>query len=316
MDRKRFKKLRINTKQITLATVIATLHFLLSSCMFTGIENTGRIKLSKEDVEAANTVSEEDKLMAPLSDCKISEWRQDKPFYGASDRVRFIFTSAPDDPYGKTLFYSGCEKTSTPLGKEALNIMFRDSLDRVYIFQKETRADAEIGTADLPLLVDLDMVAKADSILSGRTLWSKSRLWESPDNLHNSIAGTKFTPVKVEKVIAGDADFPLRVLFTNPDGVAGSLVFNPSPKSSRSFSSQFSISDPRLSYKKITDDKWKDICHGRLSFGMTKQEARLSYGAPDEIESGHDYSKLIENWYYSNGAFLRFEDGLLVSFRK
>lgn len=284
--------------------------------MFTGIENTGRIKLSKEDAAAAAAISDEDRIMAPLSDSYISEWRSGKPFLAASERVRLIFTSAPADPFGHRLYFQGYERTTTPAGSQALNILFRDSVGRDYIYQRELHGDSLIKRSDLPMLVDLDMVAKADSILAGRTLWPRTRFWDDADNHNLTVAGTQLMPVKVSKVVAANADFPLRVIFTDGSGKRGSLVFNPSPKSSRSFSSQFRITDPRLDYKKITDEKWTDICNGRLSSGMTKQEARLAYGTPDNIESGHDYSKLIEYWYYSNGAYLRFEDGLLVSFRK
>lgn len=284
--------------------------------MFTGIENTGKIKLSKEEAAAAAAVSEEDRLVAPLSDNYISEWRSGKPFLAASERVRLIFTSAPADPFGHTLYFQGFDRTATPSGSRALNIMFRDSIGRNYIYQRELHGDSLIRTSDLPMLVDLDIVAKADSLLRGRTLWPRTRFWDDAVNHSNTTVGTQLMPVKVLEVVPSSADFPLRVIFADNSGKRGSLVFNPSPRSSRSFSSQFKVTDPRLDHKKITDEKWSDICNGRLSTGMTKQEAKLSYGAPDDVESDHDYSKLIEYWYYSNGAFLRFEDGLLVSFRK
>ena len=49
---------------------------------------------------------------------------------------------------------------------------------------------------------------------------------------------------------------------------------------------------------------------------MTKQECRLALGAPAQAESGRDFSKTIDIWTYANGIYLRFEDGILVDFRK
>ena len=302
--------------RVILTLFIGFMSMLFYSCMFTGIEHTGHIKLSKEDEMALKTVSSEDRLMEQLQDSSIEYWRVGKSFLGASERVGLIFVSAPDNPYGKTIFYKGYEHVTTPLGKDAINVLFEDSLGRTYIYQKEKLQDTPFFTSDLPMLIDMDLVEKAGKILNGKTLWPRTRFWDSPTDYNSAITATQLLPVEIISILPGTADFPLRAVFKDNEGRRGSLVFNPSPKSSRSFSSQFYIADPRESYKNITDEVWKEICNGRLSLGMTKQEARLSMGSPDEVESGHDYSKLIEIWRYSNGTFMRFEDGLLVYFRK
>ena len=292
------------------------LTMLVSGCMFTGIENTGRIKLSKEDLEAERKVSDEDRLMQPLSPLPLPEWIKGRSFLGASDRVGLIFQAVPYNPYGKTLYYDSYRNAVTPLGKNAVEILFRDSVGREYVYQRENKTEGEITSADIPMLIDLSMVAKADSLLRGKTVWPRVRQWDNPEDYDSPVAGSQLLPVTVLSVIPNTADFPLRVVFQDRGGKRGSLVFNPDNKSSRSFSSQFFLHDPRNDYKNITDERWLEICNGRLAVGMTKQEARLAYGSPDNIESGHDYSKVIELWSYSNGIFLRFEDGLLVSFRK
>lgn len=284
--------------------------------MFTGIENTGHIKLSKEDTLASTTLSEEDNLLLPLADMTVSEWAIGKPFLAASERVRLVFSSAPDDPYGHVLYYTGFSITRTPTGAEAISISFRDSLNRQYIYQRESRDSLNLKSSDLPMLIDLDLVAQADSLLTGRTVWTRTLFWDNAEDFSKTVSGTQLMPVTIERIVAADPNFPLRAIFSDGNGRKGSLIFSPLPTSSRSFATQFYISDPRIRYKKVTDEKWLDICLGRLSTGMTKQEARLTYGNPDNVESGHDYSKLIEIWHYSNGAYLRFEDGLLVSFRK
>ena len=49
--------------------------------------------------------------------------------------------------------------------------------------------------------------------------------------------------------------------------------------------------------------------------GMTKEECKLSLGNPTDVNSGHDWNSTIDFWQYPNGSYLRFQDGLLVSFR-
>ena len=48
---------------------------------------------------------------------------------------------------------------------------------------------------------------------------------------------------------------------------------------------------------------------------MTKEECKLSLGNPTDVNSGHDWNSTIDFWQYPNGSYLRFQDGLLVSFR-
>lgn len=303
------------------AVVLACLA-VTTSCTFTGIENTGHISLSKDDIKAENALSEEDKLMQHVADEELETWRIGKPFLAASERVRLMFLSTDSDPYGSIIRYTGYETSQTPVGNDAVDIKFRDAAGRTYIYQRELPSGRRLTSADMPMLIDLEMVACADSLLRGHTLWPRTRLWESAPADGDSarkpekIVGQQFVPVKVEAVVAGTPDFPCRAIFTSTDGKRGSIVFSPSRSSSRSFASQFTLTDPHLLHRDITDEKWNDICNGRLSQGMTKKEARLAYGTPDDIASGHDYSKVIENWYYSNGAFLHFEDGLLINFRR
>lgn len=316
MDRD--KTLR-NRHYISLIPACALCAGMLSSCFFTGIENTGHISLSKEDLKAEKTVSEESRLMENLkTDLPVGKWREGKPFLAASERVRLIFLSAEADPFNHTLYYSGHAASRTPSGRDAANISFRDSAGRSYIYQHEIPSGRSITPSDLPMLIDLDLVASADSLLRGRTLWPRTRVWDSPGaGFAEPVTGFQYLPVRVDSIVAGTPDFPLRAVFSAPDGsLHGSLLFSPAASSSRSFESRFTVSDPRYRFRDIEDDRWVEICHGRISVGMTKQEARLAYGNPDDIQTGHDYSRLIEHWHYSNGAFMRFEDGVLVSFRR
>ena len=48
---------------------------------------------------------------------------------------------------------------------------------------------------------------------------------------------------------------------------------------------------------------------------MPRDECRLSLGAPKDVDYGRSYSSAYEQWTYSNGAYLIFEDGLLKRYR-
>lgn len=286
----------------------------LAACNFTGIEKTDRITLSKAELASHSKRTDEEKLMEALKDTVVSKWRRNKPFLCTSDKVKDLFVVAPEEPDGMTLYYSDYELTTTPLGENALNIEFRDSLGRSYIYQKEFLAASQLTNLQVPMFIDLDLVKSADSLLRGKTLWPKTSLWQDAQQPETRIQGLQMKPVRVESVTFGQSDFPLRVIFVDNAGHRGSLLVSPLSKSSRSFGSQFSMSDPRKLYPSITDKRWEEICEGRVSNGMTKQEVRLSLGAPDEIETNTDISRPIEIWRYSNGRYLQFQDGLLTSY--
>lgn len=305
---------------ITLAATALICTGTLSSCFFTGIENTGHIKLSKDDIKAVTSISAEEKLMTQAPEPQpMHQWKEGKSFLAASPRVRLIFLRAEVDPYGDTLYYTNSVASRTPAGRDAVNITFRDSEGHTFVYSRELPEGRDISSSDIPMLIDLDMVNDMRKLLQGATLWPHTRIWDSveptQESLYTSVTAFQLMPVHVDNIVPGTPDFPCRVIFTADDKRRGSLLFSPRSDSSRSFASQFMIEDPRPRYSHIAEDKWVDICNGRLSQGMTKEEARLSQGAPDDIRSGHDYSKLLENWYYANGTFLHFEDGLLVNFR-
>lgn len=85
---------------------------------------------------------------------------------------------------------------------------------------------------------------------------------------------------------------------------------------SRSFSSLFSLNDPKLAYPGITPEIWEIICRGGLTVGMTKEECKLSLGNPKEVDTGHDWNSLMDYWKYDDGTYLLFQDGRLINYRK
>ena len=92
---------------------------------------------------------------------------------------------------------------------------------------------------------------------------------------------------------------------------------NPSNRGleSRTFSTLFYLSDPKLRYPSIRRDVWDLIRNESVREGMTKEECKLALGNPDDVATGHDWSQTIDIWNYKNGTFLQFQDGLLTRFR-
>ena len=87
-------------------------------------------------------------------------------------------------------------------------------------------------------------------------------------------------------------------------------------QSTRNFDTLFSLTNPRDKYPKISDDHWHYIVHNIVTQGMTKEECRLSLGAPFSIDRMPSNAGVIELWKYNHGANLIFEDGILKDYKR
>lgn len=296
---------------------------LLTSC-YTGVEGTKKIKLSRGDLKAIQATDEE-MLMKPVAGATLGEWLPGRLFVAADDRAALVFDprDLPADPLslhlaGRHLAYAGTETRILPDGSEQLTVLLRDS---VMTFRYNTgkapvEAVASLTSAQIPMLVDTRMVAVADSLLRGRRLWTRSSLWYGENG--ETVDGRKFVPVTVSKVTAGSMVFPFKVGFVT-DGGAYAFMYMSAGNSgidSRPFAGLFSLTDPRRRYGSIDDATWSLICDGKVTAGMTKEECRLALGSPRENDNHYDYGRVLEIWKYSDGTYLLFEDGRLVSTRK
>lgn len=315
--------LRLN---IPLITLLASLLALCSSCS-TGIEGTKMIKMSRGDRKAV-APSAEDLLADSIYSQSLSAWRHGKQFLVTNDKAAMIFEipyAVPDTAArsiaGMTIAFDKLESRQTPGGVNTTIIKFKgNSGDLIFDTSKsDPSAVSAVTGLDIPMLIDLDMVHLADSLISGRKLWTRTQLWYGEDG--TNFVGRKFVPVTIDSVSPGNMLFPLSVNFTDDRDVHGKMYMNVKSATglgaeSRTFTSLFSLSDPRLKYPSITDDVWDLICDGAVRAGMTKDECRLSLGNPDEVDAGHDWNSLIDIWNYKDGTFLQFQDGILVRFRR
>lgn len=312
-------------------SLILFILIIITGCS-TGIESTKTIKMSKSEREILRP-SPEQKLTDSIIPQPLKDWNQLKLFMIMDNRAQLVYESyngqaqriQNDSLKGLIIAYTGIENSLSPTGEYSANIIFNKvnhdntlSSDYFIYNTNKNRDDADkLIWKDLPLLIDLDMVEAYRKRLKGLQVWTKSNLWY--DQFSDPVKGSKYKPVTILDVIVGNSIFPLKVIFT--DGfITASLPMNMNGHDngfeSRSFSSLFSLSDPKILYPNISPEVWELICKGNLKEGMTKLECKLAIGAPQEVDSGHDWNTLIDFWRYSDGTFLRFQDGVLIDYRK
>lgn len=293
---------------------IGTFALLTTSC-FTGIESTKKIELPKE--KESITLMAEDTILNSVVSEPIGKWNIGKDFIISDDRAADVFeTLVPEKlTRGKTIYYSGISAKKSPDGSDFMILEFSDGDNNLFSYNTRKSFSDTIFSDRIPMTIDAGMIRQTSEILKGRKLWTLTSLWYDTDG--NTVAGRKFVPVIITDIIAGNMVFPCMAVFTDEKAHTSAQYLNIGSGGigSRTFSSIFSLSDPRLRYPEIYDDIWELIQNGKVKTGMSKEECRLSLGSPSSINSGHDYSKTIDFWQYSDGTYLKFEDGLLVEFR-
>lgn len=311
-----------NMEKIRFNTLLAMLIFstVLIGCS-TGIENTQAITLSKEDRKMVRETPE-DIFLSSLSPTLLGNWQQGKPFIISDNRASMVFDVRGDmrdnKLEGKIIKYAGIDTRVTPDGKNEAVILFSDGNELYSYSTGKTIEYAKeyLSSAEVPMLIDLDLVAEASKLLVGKHAWTKTQLWY--DLQGERINGRKFVNVKIDKVAPGTLVFPIKLKIIDENNMPAYLYMNIKNVGidSRSFSNLFSLSNPKDSYRHISDNVWKLIQQGDIVVGMTKEECKLSLGNPTGVNAGHDWNSTIDLWNYSNGTYLKFQDGLLVAFRK
>lgn len=309
-----------NIYRLAAALIVAV---ACTSC-FTGIEGTKRISLTRDDRKMLAATPEEE-FVAGVTGTPLGTWHLGKEFIAADDRTLLVFDQEgmPADPAaahigGKLLRYRGTSSRLRPDGTNEAVIVLDDGT-RVYRLntgRPPQVADTALKSDMLPMLIDLDMVARVRGMITGKHLWTRTALWY--DALGNRVEGRKYVPVTVTGVMPGDAVFPLRVTFDDGSGRDVSMLMNFGrlARESRSFPNLFMLSDLRAKYPSVSDANWELICRGRVTTGMTKEECRLALGTPSEVDAGRDYTSTLDLWHYPDGKILWFEDGLLTRVRQ
>lgn len=293
---------------------------MCASC-FTGIENTRKIELSREDRKAIAKTAE-DTFLSNVRSLPLSEWMPGHPFLVADGKISLLFEPGADASElstGRHLYFMAKDTKMRPDGSEERLIVFCDSLGRKTRFatgMSPLRADTAVISTRVPMLIDLDAVDSVSHRISGRDLWAKTPLRYSPDG--EKLPACKFDRLRVRSVQPGDALFPVRVILDDERGEPVMMMMNYTSEmsDSRRFAVLFSLHDRRRDYPHISDEVWELIRKGQVQTGMTKDECRLALGNPSGVDGGHTHSSTVDIWQYPDGVFLRFTDGRLVSFRK
>ncbi len=255
--------------------------------------------------------------MDSISAIPLGKWEVGRKFLVADDKVALVFLPGEYVPHKNMILeFSGIELKNNPAGEKEVVVVLRSGKEEYRYDSGMTSEKALASLSAIPMLIDLDTVEQASRLLCGRSVWTRSRLWYDMEG--NKIAGKKYVPVSILAIQPGDIVFPLKVLISDSDGKEFYFLMNTNDDGveSRSFANIFSLSDPREQYKSISPENWALICAGKIRTGMTKDECKLSLGNPSEVDSGHDWSQTIDFWKYSDGTFLRFQDGLLIDYRK
>lgn len=306
--------------------VLATLVLSVLSACSTGIEGTRQIQLTKADKKEL-LPSAEESLISTLKISKVADWKPGKIMTVAASRAAYLIKKEnmlpvdSADIKDKKLRFVEIISKMNPGGEQELYIKFRlDDQSVLYnpgIAQRNTLLSK--FSTELPMLIDPEMVENADSLLCGRELWTLGR--EHYDMTGNMFTGDKFERVHVDSVVTGNMLSPIKLYFTDGKGSPSFNYINISSpdrkiSESRTFPQLFSLTDPKLHHSGVSDEVWTLIKRGLVREGMTKEECRLALGNPSEVDSGQNWTNVLDIWRYKDGTYLHFVDGLLHDFRQ
>lgn len=294
---------------------------LLYGC-FTGIESTP--KITSKDLNRENIrTTDEDRLLADIAYQPFSDWRRGKEFFVTDAKLEMALehTSSAIPAAGAVIRFDTIREVPSVSGSHDTELLFTTDGHGTLVYHINTTPDklAERQRVTIPFTIELSVVDSVRNRLKGKEVYIKTPTWYDVSGDH-TLHGMKYVKVTIDDVVPGDLVYPTRVVFT-PDTVAATdqvsiYMAADDAKSTRSFASLFSLTDPRLNYPSITDHVWDNIRHSRVEKYMTREECRLALGSPHSVRNHNVITAIEEMWLYDNGVYLIFEDGILTSFRQ
>lgn len=157
----------------------------------------------------------------------------------------------------------------------------------------------------------------------GKTLWYKSSTLSTYDeslDKHASKKIKKYSPVKVVDVVAGWYDHcPIRFILRSSTGEEGYVDVHISGTNVAAsiqhldkFEKKFSTTDPRTT-QKWSKKIWSAIEQEEVFIGMTAEQAKMSWGEPDSINTTTTSSGNHEQWVYKGRNYIYFDHKILTS---
>lgn len=315
-----------------LTFILPALLFGAGGC-FTGVESTPRIKESDVRHQQADGITPEQRFLTGISPLPPRQWTPERKWLVANDRISLIFSHKSDNTdnlAGHTVRFEGIAPATSLTGEDAGEILLRTDDGRRLYYHVPGLTSSKIDTLsslEIPFTVDLDIVARIDSAVTGRKLFIRTPSWYSPAN-RELVQGLRHIEVQIDSVTPGNENFAAAVYFSISDPkilehLKGNrheyMVFmsvGNSRAATRNFDTLFSFTDPRTAYPEIKDDVWELIIRSRINKNMTRDEVRLALGSPASVERIPTYGGMIERWSYSDGVFAVFEDGFVTRFRQ
>ena len=298
---------------------------LLTACG-TGIEVTEHVT-DKDVKRAIGQIDNRQPVVTlePYVD-SVPAWKTGKRFWVADKQVRLLFASSRDygldtaDITGHVLTYQGYETGGIYDNRSTINLLLTDTADgSTYLYRTGKTMPEFSSSFSIPMLIDLDMVDHVARQVAGKDYYIRTGIWYDCES-GQMKAGRHFIKVHIDEVLPGNAVMPLRVLFTAVDTGERAMTWlsdnNSVAMQDRSFDALFVATDPHLSHPDINDSTWELITRSSVAEGMTKDECRLSLGAPRHINELPSQGGMREFWYYDGGSYLYFVDGLLQEFRR
>lgn len=171
---------------------------------------------------------------------------------------------------------------------------------------------------DIVYLKDID---SAKGLLLGKQLYILTEKWlkEVENGQIQNVSLKKYIPVTITKIDTGLQEGSVKMVFEIEDGkeyylrVRFSGIDSKKSVSGIELVDVFSFDNPKNMYPEINDEKWCLIQDSKVITGMTKTEAKLSWGKPKKINSG-SYTEVVQ-WTYDGGSYINFKNGKVLSVR-
>ncbi len=301
--------------RIVKCLAVTVMSLMLTGC-FTGVESTPKITM--RDVKRQKVeITPEQKFGQEFASQSFSDWQIGKLFYVTNDRISYVLSPvdvAERLSPGDTLRYIGSREVPSLTDRPDTDLMFMtSSTDTVTYRMNATEADLkERASIEIPFTIEMSIVDRARKAMKDHEYYIMTPVWY--DRAGDSRVGRKFIKVKVIDVEAGNDNYPLCIRFS--DGIADDhrvfMSIGSGRRATRNFDTLFAFNDPRKNYPSITDEVWELITRSDVTTEMTRDECRLSLGAPREITRAH----YMERWGYDNGVYLIFDEGFLTRYRK
>ena len=169
----------------------------------------------------------------------------------------------------------------------------------------------------------VDDIEKTERFLIGKIFWMKVDYWYYLDEEKEQLIikyGHKFKKVRVTRVsMSMDDNAPFEISLTDEMGEVGVLNINinntnveASLHNKNLLSKFFFKHDPHKLYN-WESDTWHDVMNKQIYKGMTREQAVLSWGDPDETVDLKDGS--IKYKYDSGGSFI-IKDGKVTDVKQ